>query len=83
MPNLSRARNPNLEVTELRVEGVPKPIIDFIDGKSVARGDKRRDLVIEILAAWVRAEAREMIVVQRVVGGNPVLRELAGMEPES
>lgn len=84
MPSLSRARNPNLEITELRVDAFPKPVIDFLDGVSHARGDKSRGpLVIEILEAWVRAKAREMIVVERVVGGNPALRELAGMERES
>ncbi len=62
------------------MDAFPKPVIDFLDGVSHARGDKSRGpLVIEILEAWVRAKAREMIVVERVVGGNPAIRELAGM----
>ena len=83
MPSLSRARNPSLEVTELRVDGFPKSVINFLDGISAARGQKRGALVTEILEAWVCEKAREMIVVERVVGGNPAIRELAGIERDS
>jgi hypothetical protein len=78
----SRPRNPALEATELRVNDAPKPLVDFLDGVSHARGQTRNKLVIEILEAWVRERAREMIVVERVVGGNPVVRDLAGMGSE-
>ena len=81
-PALSRARNPDLETTELRVNDAPKDLVNFLDGVSHARGMTRNKLVIEVLEAWVRERAREMILVERVVGGNPVLRELAGLGSE-
>lgn len=81
-PSQSRARNPALETTELRVSDAPKALVDFFDGVSHARGISRNKLVMEVLEAWVRQKAMEMIVVERVVGGNPVVRELAGMGSE-
>jgi hypothetical protein len=79
---MSRARNPELETTELRIADFPRDILNFLDGKAHARNTTRNKLIVEALATVVAAEAREMIVVQRVVGGNPALRALAGMEPE-
>ena len=76
---MSRARNPELDTTELRVNDAPKALVDFLDGVSHARGMPRNKLVIEVIEAWVRERAREMILVERVVGGNPVVRELAGL----
>lgn len=60
----------------------PKDLVNFLDGVSHARGMTRNKLVVEVLEAWVRERAREMILVERVVGGNPVLRELAGLGSE-
>lgn len=80
--SFSRPRNPALDSTEIRVADAPLALVNFLDGVSHARGIARNKLVIEILEAWVRERAREMIVVERVVGGNPVVRDLAGMGSE-
>lgn len=82
-PALSRARNPDRPNTELLVSGFPKEVIDMLDAVAHSRGQKSRGpLVIEILSAWAANEARKCILVQRVVGGNAALLELAGMDQE-
>lgn len=79
---MSRARNPELDCTELQVSACPKVLVDFLDAMSHARGLKSRGpLVVEILEAWVRQKAREMVTVQRVVG-NPGVQDLARMDSE-
>jgi hypothetical protein len=81
--SFARARNPDLELTTLRIDNFPKAYIDFIDGVSLARGDaSRQTLVMEILEAYVRSKAQEMIVVQRCLGSNTSLAELAGIKTE-
>ena len=80
-PAMSRPRNPDRPTTELVVSNFPKTVIDMLDAVSGNRGDKSRaPLVIEILEAWAAKEARKCIVVQRVIGSNAALLELAGME---
>lgn len=77
---LSRPRNPDLVTTELRVENVPKALIDMLDACSAAHGGKRGPLVIRLLEEFAAREARKWIVIQRVLGGNSTIEELAGMD---
>ena len=73
----SRARNPELPTTELSVNGVPKVLVDMLDAVSLAERGKRGPLVIAILTAWAKKEARRATVMHRVLGANPEFAELA------
>ena len=80
---LSRARNPDLPTSELRIDDVPKELLDMLDAVSLARGDKsRRSLVIEVLSEYARIKAREWTLIERVMGGNQTIRDLARMDAE-
>lgn len=80
---LSRARNPDLPTSELRVDDVPKELLDMLDAVSLARGDKsRRLLVIEVLTEYAKNKAREWTLIERVMGSNQAIRELARLESE-
>ena len=55
----------------------------MLDAVSLARGDKsRRLLVIEVLSEFARMKAREWTLIQRLMGSNQAVQELAGMELE-
>ncbi|MCU7372827.1 hypothetical protein PEC18_18675 [Paucibacter sp. O1-1] len=57
----------------------PASTVAVLDAVSFARGRTRTDLVNEILADWVKAKAHEAMLVGRVLQGNPVPMERAGM----
>ena len=76
----SRPRNPDLPTTQLRVDAIPKVLIDVIDGIARARGETRSSLVIDILEQWAQLRAREITFVQRIIRSNAEISELAGLE---
>ena len=80
---MSRARNPDLPTSQLRVDEVPKWVLDMLDAVSMADGEKfRGPLVIAILEKWARQEARKHTLIARIVGGNQTISEFAGMDSE-
>lgn len=77
----SRARNPDLPTSDLRVDGVPKELLDMLDAVSMARGEKSRGpLVIEILTSFAQKKALEWTLIERVIGSNQTIRDLAGID---
>lgn len=77
-PAFSRARNPDLPVTELSVTGVPKWLVDLLDAEAQSRGDPfRGPVVIEILKEWGERRAVHFMLMERIVGSNPEFREFA------
>jgi hypothetical protein len=82
--SLSRARNPDLQTSELRIEDVPKRLLDMLDACSLDADGRsgRKALVISILEAWAQKEARKHILISRIVGDNRTISDLAGMDAE-
>jgi hypothetical protein len=79
----SRPRNPARPVTELRVDGVPKELIDMLDAVSFARGDRSRAvLVIELLQQWSDRKAHEWSLIQSIVHSNRNVAEAAGEQAQ-
>ena len=82
-PSMSRARNPDLPTSQLRVDEVPKWVLDMLDAVSMADGDKfRGPLVIAILEQWAKKEARKHTLIARIVGGNQTIADFAEMGSE-
>lgn len=83
MGEFSRARNPDLPTSQLRVDDVPKWVLDMLDAVSMADGEKfRGPLVIAILEAWARKEARKHTLIARIVGCNQTIADHADMGAE-
>ena len=82
--SMSRARNPELQTSELRIEDVPKRLIDMLDACSMGVDGRsaRKLLVISILEDWARTEARKHILISRIVGDNRTISDMAGMDAE-
>jgi hypothetical protein len=81
--SMSRARNPDLPTSQLRVDEVPKWVLDMLDAVSMAEGEKYRGpLVIAILEKWAKQEARKHTLIARIVGGNQSIAEFAEMGAE-
>lgn len=81
--SMSRARNPELPTSQLRVDNVPKWVLDMLDEVSMAEGDASRGpLVISILERWAKQEARKHTLIARIVGGNQSIAEFAEMGAE-
>lgn len=78
---MSRPRNPDAQTVELRFH-VPVEWACLMDGYSLGDEQARNALAKRIVSRWVKKEAHRAILIERTVGGNPGLSDLAGMDVE-
>ncbi len=57
----------------------PRSTVDVLDAISMANGQTRTDLVNQVLGDWAKKEAHKATLVARVLQGNPLVLDTAGM----
>lgn len=63
----------------MRLQGVPKVLIDYADARSMGLGISRTEFVVRLMQRDAKVWAHQQIVAQRILGGNSAVEELAGM----
>ncbi len=77
-PLMSRAGRGDMPMVELRGE-CPRETVSVLDAISLARGITRTELVNTVLGEWAKQTTHEAMLVARVMRGNPVMADTAGV----
>jgi hypothetical protein len=72
---LSRGNERHIELRGM----CPAMTVSVLDAVSLSKGQTRTELVNEILGDWAKAKVHEASLVSRVLQGNPLPAEAAGL----
>lgn len=72
---LSRGNDKHVELRGM----CPAMTVNVLDAVSLSKGQTRTELVNDILGDWAKAKVHEASLVSRVLNGNPLSPEAAGL----